>query len=111
MSEEKLQGECYRWALNTYTALRFGCLFHVPNGGTRNKIEAMMLKSTGVVAGIPDLILLNRGKCYGIELKIEKGVVSEKQKKVHEVWNNQGIETFICWNLEEFKEVVNKIML
>ena len=110
MTEEKLQAECYQWALNTYTELRFGLLFSVPNGGTRNKIEAMMLKATGVVAGIPDLILLNRGKCYGIELKIEKGRVSEKQKQVHEKWNQQGIETFICWNFEEFKELVTKIM-
>jgi hypothetical protein len=81
MTEEKLQAECYRWAVNTYPCLRFGCLFHVPNGGSRNIREAVMFKATGVVAGIPDLILIHQGKTFGIELKTLKGKVSEQTGK------------------------------
>jgi len=110
MTEQKLQADCFMWALNTYPQLRRGCLFHVPNGGTRHKIEAMQMKATGVVAGIPDLILLNKGKCIGIELKIDSGAVSDKQKQVHQAWKEQSIEVFICWNLEEFKQLINNIL-
>ncbi len=110
MTELQLQTECYKWAVNTYQELRFGCLFHVPNGGTRNKIEAMQLKASGVVAGIPDLILINKGKLIGIELKTLIGKVSDKQIKVHESWKNQGIDTFVIRTFEEFQELIIKII-
>jgi len=110
MTELQLQTECYKWAVNTYQELRFGCLFHVPNGGTRNKIEAMQLKASGVVAGIPDLILIHDSKAYGIELKTLIGKVSDKQIKVHESWKNQGIDTFVIRTFEEFQELIIKIV-
>ena len=110
MTELQLQTECYKWAVNTYQELRFGCLFHVPNGGTRNKIEAMQLKASGVVAGIPDLILIHDSKAYGIELKTLIGKVSDKQIKVHESWKNQGIDTFVIRTFEDFQELIIKIV-
>jgi hypothetical protein len=110
MNELQLQTECYKWAVNNHQELRFGNLFHVPNGGTRNKIEAGQLKASGVVPGIPDLILLNRGKCYGIEMKTSTGTLSDKQIKVHESWKQQGIEVFVIRTFEEFKELIIKII-
>jgi len=110
MTEEKLQGICYKWAINKYKCLRFGCLFHVPNGGTRVKREAIMFKSIGVVAGIPDMILIHKGVTYGIELKTTTGTVSDKQLKVHQSWKDQGIDTFVIRTFEEFKELVTKII-
>ena len=110
MTEDQLQAKCYKWAINNYKCLRFGNLFAVPNGGTRNKIEAMKFKATGVVAGIPDLILIHDSKAYGIELKTLIGKVSDKQIKVHESWKNQGIDTFIIRTFEEFQELIIKIV-
>jgi hypothetical protein len=46
---------------------------HVPNGGYRGAIEAAIFKSLGVVAGVPDLLLVHSGKIYGLELKAAKG--------------------------------------
>ena len=37
-------------------------LFAVPNGGYRNKIEAANLKRQGVIAGVPDFILIYQGR-------------------------------------------------
>lgn len=51
-------------------------LFHVPNGGSRNKAEAGRLRAEGVKAGIPDLCLpVPRGHFHGlyIELKRKRG--------------------------------------
>lgn len=55
--------------------------FHVPNGGYRKPAEAAILYSLGVVAGVPDLIILKLGKCYALELKRKGGKLSESQKR------------------------------
>jgi hypothetical protein len=56
--------------------------FAVPNGGQRNKIEAIRLNSEGVRSGVADLVLmLENGKALFVELKILKGVQSPNQKE------------------------------
>jgi hypothetical protein len=45
--------------------------FHPANGGFRRRTEAAILSGAGVVAGVPDLILIDQGKVYGLELKAE----------------------------------------
>ena len=50
-------------ALFEWAALQSGrfpelaLLYHVPNGGSRNKIEAARLRAQGVKSGVPDLCL------------------------------------------------------
>src|SRR5215471_5481753 len=39
-------------------------IIHVANGGYRRPTEAAILKGLGVVAGVPDVILIHRGRCY-----------------------------------------------
>jgi sporulation protein YlmC with PRC-barrel domain len=57
-------------------------VFHVPNGGKRGKIEAAIMKSLGVRAGVADLCLHWRGGHTGyLELKSEKGRLSQHQKQ------------------------------
>jgi len=45
--------------------------FHCPNGGYRTRLEGAVLKGMGVVAGVPDIILIDRAKVYGLELKVD----------------------------------------
>jgi hypothetical protein len=54
-------------------------MFAVPNGGYRRPVEAAILKSTGVVAGVPDMIWIKNGQVYGLELKAEGGRPTEAQ--------------------------------
>lgn len=54
--------------------------FAVPNGGSRNVIEASNMKDQGVRAGVPDMILICKGRTYGLELKSDKGRVSVAQE-------------------------------
>lgn len=58
------------------------CLvFHPANGGSRNRVEAIKLKSLGVVPGVPDLIIFGPGgKAYCLEVKAEKGTLQPTQK-------------------------------
>jgi hypothetical protein len=53
--------------------------FHVPNGGYRKPIEAGIMKGLGVKAGVPDVVAIHKGRCYGLELKAEGGRVTSKQ--------------------------------
>lgn len=57
-------------------------LFHIPNGGMRNKAVAGQLKAEGVKAGVPDLFLpVPRGGYHGlfIELKVGKNKTTAHQ--------------------------------
>src|SRR5262249_58400862 len=47
--------------------------WHTPNGGKRRPIEAAIMKSLGVRAGVADLILLHGGRMFALELKAENG--------------------------------------
>ena len=107
--EDRLQAECFKWARNTFPYTS-GCLFAVPNGGKRNKVEAMKLKATGTVAGIPDLLFLWKGRFHAFELKTETGTLSDNQKFVHKVWKFHGVEVRIVRSLEDFQKIFNGII-
>src|SRR5262245_3563113 len=53
--------------------------YAIPNGGARSKIEAAIMKSTGTVAGMPDLGFVRDGKPYFLELKADGGRATEQQ--------------------------------
>ena len=60
------------WNMNRYPELRW--LFHVPNGGSRNKQEAVKFKQMGVKAGVSDLCLpYPKGIYYGLFIEMKYG--------------------------------------
>lgn len=54
--------------------------FAIPNGGSRNKLEAANLKMAGLLPGVPDLFLFGNGHHQFVELKKHKGTLSAQQK-------------------------------
>mgnify|MGYP003598007570 CR=1 FL=1 len=108
MSEDQLQQQIIIWFKNEYQMHGKGLIFSVPNGGTRNMLEAKKLKQTGAMAGVSDLIVLLPSKCFFVELKIEKGIQSEVQKTFEERVNNLSFDYFIIRSLEDFKKLKNK---
>lgn len=104
MTESQLQAACYQWAHNSFPEIR-GCLFSVPNGGTRNAREAMLLKATGLTAGIPDLILI-WPELAGFEFKSQSGRLSPAQLKIHDIWRSKGIKVYLIKSFEEFKTII-----
>ena|SRR5215475_8731882 len=59
-------------------------VFHYPAGGWRSPVEAAIFKSLGVVAGVPDLLILHQGRLYGLELKTARGRLTTTQVKTQE---------------------------
>lgn len=108
MTESQLQAKCYQWAHNTFPSLR-GCIFSVPNGGTRNRIEATQLKATGLVPGIPDMLIVFP-KFIGIEFKTETGVLSPAQARIHEIWQSKGLRVEVVRTFDAFHDLVTELM-
>lgn len=110
-SEDKLQSECYKWANNNFCLKIHNprCrIFSVPNGGLRNRVEAMKLQATGLTAGVSDLIaLFPNGLCVFFEAKIENGKQSDKQIDFENSVKDLGFNYHVFRSLDEFKEQFN----
>ena len=84
-------------------------LHHIPNGGSRNKKEAIKLKRMGVLAGVADLHLPvpKAGYCgLYIEMKYEDGRLRKSQKeflKMAAYWDNYCV---VCYNATDAIEVI-----
>jgi len=85
-------------------------LLAVPNGGSRNLLEAAKLKQMGVVAGVADLLLLTPRNGYGclcIELKDGKrGRQSQAQHEWELAALSAGNKYVICRSVDEFMKEV-----
>lgn len=110
MTEIQLQAKCFQWLWNTVPESRT-LFFHVPNGGSRNAIEGMQLKASGVIAGIPDCLFIPNGHVYGFEFKTHIGRTSPQQDKIHAYWNKQGITVFITRSPDQFYNQISPLLL
>jgi hypothetical protein len=88
------------WAsLNTHKFPELEYLFHIPNGGTRNAVEAGFLKASGVRRGVPDLMLpVPRWGKHGlwIEMKVGTNELSEHQQKWIQVLKAMEYAVVVC---------------
>ena len=109
--EDRLQAEIVSWFTNTYCLKHHNprCLiFAIPNGGNRNKIEAMKFKATGLLAGASDLVVVLPNFVAFVELKTEIGTQSDPQIDFEERISKLGFEYIIIKSLEQFKQWLNK---
>lgn len=84
-------------------------MFHVPNGGSRNRVEAANLKRQGVKAGVPDIFLpVARGGFHGlfVEMKAEGGRLSEKQEEWLADLHAQGYAVKVAYGWEEARKAI-----
>ena len=83
-SEDDEQEVVIRWAqLSSKAWPVLELLHHIPNGGSRDKKEALKLKRMGVLPGVPDLHLPAARAGYNglyIEMKYADGRLSHDQK-------------------------------
>lgn len=82
--------------------------FAIPNGGSRNKIEAGRMKQEGVKAGVSDLCVLLPEKVLFIEMKRVKGSSTSKEQKAWiELFNSYPhIEAKVCKGAVEAYEFI-----
>jgi hypothetical protein len=109
MTEIQLQSTCFQWAWNTYPDTR-RLLAHVPNGSSRNKIEAMQLKSSGVVPGVHDLFFYWKGQLYWFELKVGTNKQSPEQTLFGKAMTAQGAICHEIRTVEHFQTLFKSII-
>lgn len=110
--EKQEQELLVRWFKMQYPTL---LLFAIPNGGSRHILEAKSLVLSGVISGVPDLMLakgVNSLNGLFIELKRPKvkgkanPVVSQNQKEVMARLIEAGYAAEVCYGFEEAKQVI-----
>lgn len=112
MSEDNLQSECFKYFHNSHCLRNNNprlCMFSVPNGGTRNIIEAKKLKATGLIAGVADtIILFPNAFTLFVEFKTTTGVQSDKQKEFEATVNALGFRYTIIRSIDQFKQLIGE---
>lgn len=112
--ESEEQAALFEWAgYNRGAYPEFALMYHIPNGGSRNKIEAANLKRQGVKAGVPDICLpVARGKYHGlyIELKVDKNKPTQNQIEWADRLNAQGYLSLVCYGFDEARKAILKYL-
>ena len=121
--ESEEQSTLFEWAgymsaTGKYPELKW--LFHVPNGGKRDKVTAAKSKfseaefmAAGVKPGAPDIFLdCPRGAYHGlrIELKIKGGRLSENQAEWIRYYQEQCYAAVVCYGADEAIAVIEKYL-
>ena len=114
--EAQEQTWLFEWA-NNMICLKWPeleLMYAIPNGGSRNKIEAANLKKQGVNPGIPDICLpVPKGGYHGlyIEMKRQKyGKTSEEQEDKIPKLRAQGYRVEVCLGFQKAADVIEAYM-
>lgn len=103
--------EWARWNVNKYPELKW--LHHIPNGGSRNKREAVKLKQMGVKAGVSDICLpYPKGIYCGlyIEMKFGNNGKTEEQKAFLQDMEEAGHFVATCYSAEDAVKVIEEYL-
>lgn len=112
--ESEHQQALFQWAhLREKTMPELSLLFHIPNGGKRDRATAARLKAEGVKPGIPDIMLpVARGSYHGlwIELKADHGKPSVEQICYIEELRRQGYCALLCYGWQVAREEIEQYL-
>lgn len=100
MTEAKIQSDIVSYFNKNYRQI--GILAHVPNHRFNNCV------ALGQVKGFPDLVLILKDKTIFIELKNEKGRLSNYQLKIKEKLELLNQEWYLVRSLEDFKKIIER---
>ena len=113
-SEDTEQETVVQWArMMSGRWPELGLLHHIPNGGSRNKKEAVKLKRMGVLAGVADLHLpVSRSGYHSIyiEMKFDDGRLSKSQKEFLKAASYERNYCRVCYSAADAIEILDKYM-
>ena len=110
-SEDAIQQECFMWHWNTYPKRRM-LLWHTPNelSGLVHRRVSKKMKDIGLVSGVADLVLVDRGITTYFELKTETGSQSCSQVDFEIQVTEEGCEYFVIRDKIAFINIVKSIL-
>ena len=74
---------------------------HIPNQSTRGR-----QRWAGLMPGAPDLIAIRYGRVLFLEVKTERGKVSEKQVEAHDLLRLHGMEVRVIRGLDDIMDLL-----
>ena len=112
--ESEHQQALFQWAgLMEAIHPELAMMFHVPNGGKRDKATAIRLKAEGVKPGVPDIVLpVARGNFHSlwIELKVDGGKPSPDQLEWQKNLRREGHCAKICYGWDAARQIIEKYL-
>jgi hypothetical protein len=113
--ESEEQGALFQWARIMEKQLpELRLLYHIPNGGLRNKLVAVRLTAEGVRRGVSDMCLpVARQGYHGlyIELKRRKcGKTTPEQQEWIDLLSGQGYKAEVCRGFDEARSVIERYL-
>ena len=111
--EARIQEEFFNRVPLFFPNLPSKLLYSVPNGGSRNKIEAANLKRQGVKAGVSDVILQIPKKGYAslcMEFKTATGRQSDEQKEYQRQAEMAGNKYVIVRSVEKALKIMKEYL-
>ena len=112
--EDDLQLACVQWFTMQYPKLS-KALHHSPGGEKRPARSGKRLKDRGMRKGFPDLALYLRSEPLysglAVELKIKPNKLSAEQDWWLGWLGSQGWQTAVCYDLDQFMDVVKRYLL
>lgn len=101
--ESAIQIECVEWFRETYPNY---IILSIPNGGSRNTLEAANLKREGALAGASDLVIIAEGAVLFIEMKSAKGKQTPYQIAFQKAVERLRHTYKVCHSKAEFQLTV-----
>jgi hypothetical protein len=83
-------------------------VFHVSNGRARRPIESAILKSLGLRAGIPDLLVIRESHVFALQLKPLDGRLSPAQLAAHDALRGAGAEVAVAGGIDQLIAVLER---
>ena len=104
LSEDHLQAAVCS-LLDHYKVLYYA----VPNGASKSKTMRATFKYTGLISGVPDLMICQMTRNFGglyLELKHNKNVLSPNQKSFIKQLEDHGYQCEVIRTLQQAKETI-----
>jgi hypothetical protein len=78
--------------------------FHPANGGWRSKAEAARFKAMGVLAGVPDIVVIAPGgKAHFLEIKTPTGRLSDEQREIMGALGRLGVDFATVTSIDDVR--------
>jgi hypothetical protein len=105
--ESKIQQSIIKWFRFMH---RDYIIYANANGGFRNLIEARIMKSEGVIAGVSDLTVIFLFFVIWVEVKTKTGRQTPLQKEFQNKVEKLGYHYFVVRSLEDFMKICNEFI-
>jgi hypothetical protein len=81
---------------------------HYPSGGRRSRIAGAILKGMGARAGVPDLLIVSRGRLFAMELKSDRGRLSPVQRETHAAMRKAGVVIGVAGDIDQALDLLGE---